>query len=269
MKKILIADDEPIERQVVCKKVTSAYGSEVEVHMAANGLEAVEIFNDKRCDVVILDIAMPGMNGIEAASLIRKQAPLCPIIFLTAFDDFNYAKKAIEIKALDYLLKPTTDEDLFATIEEAFSICDSIGQQEKLKEEEAPRREEINWEEKEIDTSEAKTSEMVRVVKKYLEEHFQEDISLQDVADVLGYSDVYFCKIFKQAFGKSFIVYLNEMRIAKAKEALANPFINIKDVSAKAGYREQNYFARVFKRMTGKTPTEYRNDCLKQRPSND
>ena len=131
MKKILIADDEPIERQVVCKKITSAYGSEVEVHMAANGLEAVEIFNDKRCDVVILDIAMPGMNGIDAASIIRKQAPQCPIIFLTAFDDFNYAKKAIEIKALDYLLKPTTDEELFATIEEAFSICDSIGQQEE------------------------------------------------------------------------------------------------------------------------------------------
>ena len=109
---------------------------------------------------------------------------------------------------------------------------------------------------------EAKTSEMVRVVKKFLEEHYKEDISLQDVADVLGYSDVYFCKIFKQSFGKSFIVYLNEMRIAKAKEALANPFINIKNVSTEAGYREQNYFARVFKRMTGMTPTEYRNECM-------
>ena len=266
MRKILIADDEPIERQVVYKKITASYGDEVEVYMAANGLEAVQIFNDKACDVVILDIAMPGMNGIDAAEQIRKQSPLCPIVFLTAYDDFNYAKKAIEIKALDYLLKPTTDEDLFATIEEAFSICDSNSQREEEEPLDTPTGERSDLKEQDLEPSEAKTSEMVKVVKKYLEDHYKEDISLQDVADVLGYSDVYFCKIFKQAFGKSFIVYLNEMRIGKAKEALANPFINIKDVSAEAGYREQNYFARVFKRMTGKTPTEYRNDCLKQRP---
>ena len=264
MYKILIADDEPIERQVVCKKVKNVYGDEAEVFMAANGLEAVEIFNEKGCDVVILDIAMPGMNGIDAGTLIRKEAPLCPIIFLTAFDDCNYAKKAIEIKALEYLLKPTTDEDLFATLEEAFSICDLNREKGREAVTEGVAKA-GSFAEEDMTPSEAKTLEAVRVVKKYLEEHYKEDISLQDVADVLGYSDVYFCKIFKQSFGKSFIVYLNEMRIAKAKEALANPFINIKNVASEAGYREQNYFARVFKRMTGQTPTEYRNDCIGKR----
>ena len=268
MYKILIADDEPIERQVVRKKIVSVYGGEAEVYMAANGLEAVEIFNEKGCDVVILDIAMPGMNGIDAGTLIRKEAPLCPIIFLTAFDDFNYAKKAIEIKALEYLLKPTTDEELFATIEEAFSICDSNvkkGGEAFVRELSGTR----TFEGEDTAIGEAKTSEAVRAVKKFLEEHYKEDISLQDAADVLGYSDVYFCKIFKQSFGKSFIVYLNEMRIAKAKEALANPFINIKNVASEAGYREQNYFSRVFKRMTGVTPTEYRNECLSKRARNE
>ena len=122
-----------------------------------------------------------------------------------------------------------------------------------------------DFEEQYVKPDEAKTSAMIKTVKKYLEEHYKQDISLQDVADVLGYSYVYFWKLFKQSFGKSFIVYLNEMRIAKAKEALANPFINIKNVSTEAGYREQNYFARVFKRMTGQTPTEYRNECLNKR----
>ena len=263
MYKILIADDEPIERQVVCKKIREAYGTEIEVLMAANGLEAVEIFNEKGCDVVILDIAMPGMSGIDAGTLIRKESAVVPIIFLTAYDDFNYAKKAIEIKALEYLLKPTTDEDLFTTLEEAFSICD-LNRERGNKEVAGALTREVNEEAEgeKFKPDEAKTSEMVRVVKKFLEEHYKEDISLQDVADVLGYSDVYFCKIFKQSFGKSFIVYLNEMRISKAKEALANPFINIKNVSTEAGYREQNYFARVFKRMTGMTPTEYINECV-------
>ena len=263
MYKILIADDEPIERQVVCKKIRGVFGEEAEVLMAANGLEAVEIFNEKGCDIVILDIAMPGMNGIDAGTIIRKESPLCPIIFLTAYDDFGYAKKAIEIKALEYLLKPTTDEDLFATIEEAFSICDANRAKEKdALTEEVNRAGAQDFEEENVKPDQAKASAMVKAVRKYLEEHYKEDISLQDVADVLGYSDVYFCKLFKQSFGKSFIVYLNEMRIAKAKEALANPFVNIKDVASEAGYREQNYFARVFKRMTGQTPTEYRNDCL-------
>ena len=268
MYKILIADDEPIERQVVCKKIKNVYGDEAEVFMAANGLEAVEIFNEKGCDVVILDIAMPGMSGIDAGVLIRKEAPLCPIIFLTAFDDFNYAKKAIEIKALEYLLKPTADEDLFATIEEAFSICDANAKRggEAVAETGVGAR---SFAEEDFAPGEAKTSEAVRAVKKFLEEHYKEDISLQDVADVLGYSDVYFCKIFKQSFGKSFIVYLNEMRIAKAKEALENPFVNIKNVASEAGYREQNYFSRVFKRMTGVTPTEYRNECLNKRARNE
>ena len=108
----------------------------------------------------------------------------------------------------------------------------------------------------------SKSGEIVREAKKYIDEHYKEDISLQDVAGVLGYSDVYFCKLFKQNFGKSFIVYLNELRISKAKEFLANPAINIKDISSEAGYRDANYFARVFKRMTGQTPSEYRNGVI-------
>ena len=79
------------------------------------------------------------------------------------------------------------------------------------------------------------------------------------MAGYLGYSDVYFCKMFKQNIGKSFIVYLNELRIEKAKKLLSRPEINIKDISAEAGFRDANYFTRVFKRMVGMTPSEYRN----------
>ena len=84
------------------------------------------------------------------------------------------------------------------------------------------------------------------------------------MAGLFGYSDVYFCKLVKQNFGKNFITYLNEFRIDRAKELLADPQINIKDVSVEAGYRDANYFTRVFKRMVGKTPSEYRNGVLGQ-----
>ena len=262
MYRVLIADDEPIERQVIYKKINGFFPEQVEVFFAENGFEAVEEFTKNNCQIALLDIAMPGKSGLEAAEEIRNIDPYCSIIFLTAFDEFSYAKKAIEVKALDYLLKPGSDDDLISAFEEAFSIADK----NKERAEGATAKEsELSSTVFDIDNEESdhsKSSIIVREAKNYIDEHYKEDISLQDVAGVLGYSDVYFCKLFKQNFGKSFIVYLNELRIGKAKEFLANPVINIKDISTEAGYRDANYFARVFKRMTGMTPSDYRNGVL-------
>ena len=82
---------------------------------------------------------------------------------------------------------------------------------------------------------------------------------------MMEYSDAYFCKIFKQCFDKSFVMYLSEYRVKKAKELLEDTMVNIKDVSSRVGYRDSNYFAKVFKRMTGNTPSEYRLKVLQNR----
>ena len=87
---------------------------------------------------------------------------------------------------------------------------------------------------------------------------------MQTVAEAMNYSDAYFCKIFKQCFDKNFIVYLSEYRVARAKELLGDVLINVKDVSQKVVYRDSNYFAKVFKRIAGVTPTEYRTQVLKE-----
>ena len=75
---------------------------------------------------------------------------------------------------------------------------------------------------------------------------------------VMNYSDAYFCKIFKQCFDKNFTTYLSEFRVEKAKQLLADVTINVKEISDKVGYRDSNYFAKVFKRIVGITPSEYR-----------
>ncbi len=261
MYRVLIADDEPIERQVISKKINSFFPEQVELYVAENGMEAVELFKENNCHIALLDIAMPGKSGLEAAEEIRKLDQVCSIIFLTAFDEFSYAKKAIGVKALDYLLKPGSDEDIIAAFEEAFSIADKNAGNDKSAD---------KLEAEEIDMSMAdgpmykRSSVIVKETKNYIDEHYKEDISLQDVAGVLGYSEVYFCKLFKEKFGKSFIVYLNELRIEKAKTFLANPDINIKDIGFISGYRDPNYFARVFKRVTGMTPSDYRNGVIGQ-----
>ena len=81
---------------------------------------------------------------------------------------------------------------------------------------------------------------------------------MQDAAAALRYSDAYFCKLFKQCFKVNFSAYLNAYRVEKARQLIADPRISLKDISTACGYSDSNYFTRVFKRLTGQTPSEYR-----------
>lgn len=286
MYRVLVADDEPIERTVVSRTIQKYFPEQAEVILAVNGREAVELFFEKKCQVALLDIEMPGVNGLEAAERIRERDRECSIIFLTAFDEFSYAKKAISIKALDYLLKPGVDEELVAVLEEAFRLAEEAGQRdpgagmetqqessrgqaktelEPLSDESGTGTADETWE-----CSGEHMSENLRMnavtasIRNYIDANYMEDISLQTAASAMNYSDAYFCKIFKQCFDKSFIVYLSEYRVERAKELLADIVINVKDISQKVGYRDSNYFAKVFKRVTGVTPTEYRMQILRE-----
>ena len=94
----------------------------------------------------------------------------------------------------------------------------------------------------------------------YIREHYTEELSMQDVARAMNYSDAYFCKLFKQCFKVNFSAWLNEFRVEKAKEQLAATRLSVREVSLACGYADANYFARVFKRVTGMTPSEYRSN---------
>lgn len=253
--RILIADDEPIERAVIGKAVRNYFGDEVEVFEAVNGREAIEIFRRENCQIAVLDISMPGIDGLEAAEEIRKESESCSIIFLTAYDEFDYAKRAIKVRALDYLLKPSTREELIMVLEEAIHLAD-----QDAAEREVP---DISQENKEDDKPEPMKNQLfTEYIRGYIETHYMDDISLQDVAAQLHYSDAYFCRFFKQNFDKNFIMYLSELRVEKAKELLEDMTINVKDISAKVGFRDSSYFTKVFKRITGVTPSEYRYGLL-------
>lgn len=250
--RILIADDEPIERMVISKTICGYFGDEVALFEAENGREAIAVFREHDCQVAVLDISMPGINGLEAAEEIRRENQTCSIIFLTAFDEFEFAKRAIRVRALDYLLKPSAKEDLIAVLEEAVWLSRGRAQDKDFP---LQPREAQDKDEKAETMKNQALAEHIRV---YLETHYMEDISLQDAAEQLHYSDAYFCRFFKQNFDKSFIMYLSELRIEKAKELLADITVNIKEIGQRVGYRDSSYFTKVFKRITGVTPSEYR-----------
>ena len=257
MYRILIADDEPIERTVVAKTLQKNLGDQIEIITAENGREAVQLFIEKECQIALLDIEMPGVNGLEAAEQIRKANFDASIIFLTAFDEFDYARRAICVRAMDYLLKPTPEAELVATIEEAMRMVDKIPKKQREVEKEHVLEEE--------NEDNVRLSAVAEKIRSYIDANYKDDISLQDVAGAMNYSDAYFCKIFKQCFGKGFIVYLSEYRVEKAKAFLSDVAINIKDISQEVGYRDSNYFAKVFKRIAGETPSEYRLHSLQEK----
>ena len=249
MYRVLVADDEPIERMVVTKKLQKFFPGQVEVLQAVNGREAVELFEREGCRIVLLDIGMPGINGLEAAEMIREKDRECSIIFLTAFDEFSYAKRAISVRALDYLLKPADDGELQTVMEEAMQLVDRGIPAQPHTGDGKPEFEGLE---------NIRMNVVAEKIQSYIEAHYREDLSLQDLAGAMEYSEAYFCKIFKQCFDKSFIMYLSEFRVERAKELLEDIRVNIKDISSSVGYRDSNYFAKVFKRIIGQTPSEYR-----------
>ncbi|MBQ9563748.1 MAG: response regulator, partial [Lachnospiraceae bacterium] len=124
MYRILIADDEDIERRVLRRKLERNFGDSCEILEALNGREVLNLYREKAPHILILDIEMPGITGLEAAERIRQKDWNCSIIFLTAFDEFSYAKKAITVGALDYLLKPCAEKELLSVVEEGIRRAD-------------------------------------------------------------------------------------------------------------------------------------------------
>ena len=116
MYRLLIADDERIERDALRYTVQKAAEAIEEVYDATNGREAVSRALELRPDICFLDIKMPGRSGIEAAKEIRRHLPQVRIVFLTAFDYFDYAREAIRIGVDDYIIKPASEQNVVEVI---------------------------------------------------------------------------------------------------------------------------------------------------------
>ena len=252
--KVMVAEDELIERMVLCKTLRKHLGELCDIFESKNGREALEVFEREQPQIAILDIEMPGINGLEVARKIRESGKDCAILFLTGFDKFSYAKQAISVRALEYLLKPYNEQELIYAVEEAMQHASRFSKQANRHVQAA---EEIS-QAREEGTESLRLSLIREDIRTYIGKNYREDISMQSAAQAMGYSEAYFCKLFKQCFRVNFSAYLNEYRIEKAKAMMADPRVNIKDVGLACGYSDSNYFARVFKRITGQTPSDYR-----------
>ena len=239
MLKVLIVEDEELIRKGIVLTVDWAALDCLVVGEAANGAEGLE--QAVRCnpDLIITDLKMPQMDGIEMLEKLRGMGKNTYVIILTAYDSFSYIQAALRLEAVDYLLKPFHDGDLEKAVQRV---------QAKL----TPKEQALP------EPKTGSTNRYVSMAISYIQQHYQEpDISVSSVAQSLNISEGHLSHTFKKETGSTLLGYLTRYRVHKAAELLKDGRMKVYEVAEQVGYRDIGYFSNTFKKITGKTPSEY------------
>ena len=243
--KLVIAEDEELQLNSLVKKVEKFCPGFTVVGTAQTGSQAYKLICEKAPDILISDIRMPVMTGIELMEKARIMFPELQFIIISGFSEFEYARSAIRLQVSDYLLKPVETEELQKALNKI-----RLKLQERAQEESAA----FNGD------SENKTAEQVAfAVIEYLQHHYNEEVNLNQIASALHYSPSYLTKIFVQQYDTTPSKYMISLRMQKAQQLLAhNPELSVRQIGETVGYPEQGYFSRIFKKYVGVSPLEYR-----------
>ena len=260
MIRLLIADDEKLEREALAEMVARRFEHEVVLELAENGRKAADTAVLWGADLILMDIEMPGMSGLDAARAVLAQRPGCRVIFVTAYSLFQYAHEAVHLGACDYLLKPVAPDELEASIRRAMRQVEAERKLEELATAKAlPEPQDAGAAPAEDAADEDSPAAMVMAqVRRYLEDNYMFDLSLDSVGEILHISPAYLSAQFKKYQKMNFLDCLTELRINAAKKLLADPLRSTAEVASMVGYDDSSYFARAFKKRTGMTPTQYR-----------
>ena len=265
MIRLLIADDEKLEREALAEMVRHRFEHEVVIELAENGRKAADTAILWGADLILMDIEMPGMNGLDAARAVMAQRPDCRVIFVTAYSLFQYAHEAVHLGACDYLLKPVDPDELEASIRRAIRQIETERKLAALAPVEPEPEEKAGTEDRD-EGENSQTALVMAHVRRYLEDNYMFDLSLDSVGEILHISPAYLSAQFKKYQKMNFLDCLTELRINAAKKLLADPFRSSAEVATMVGYEDASYFARAFKKRVGMTPTQYRRQLKSIRP---
>lgn len=236
--KLLIAEDEDMIRKGMEKYIRLHTDRFSKIYTAKNGQEALDIIFRSRPEIMLLDVQMPVKDGIAVMKEAKGAGILPATIILSGYEEFKYAQQALNYGAKNYMLKPSRSSDILAQILE---IADGI-------EGAAPK----------MQAEDGSYSGLVERAREYVEEYYNEELTLQRVADVVGISSGYLSTLFSQALDVGFVDYLNRIRIEHACDYLKQNYFKTYEIAYKVGFRDEKYFTRVFKKITGMTPSEYK-----------
>ena len=255
MRHILVVDDEPLMRMWLSKSIPEhSEGFDVPF-TAKDGLDAINYLKEMEYDVVITDIKMPELDGLELAKFIEENYPDIIVIIILGFDDFEYARKAIQCGVKDYLLKPLVDADLA-------KLLDDINRRLK-KQSSKPITKPLDSETDNIktsfnDISLQSTIPVIKMAEDFIMKHFSENISLSDVADYCNINSSYLSNLFHKQLGISYIKYVTKLRMECAASYLRKyPHAKIYEIGEKLGFVSTKHFIFIFKKYYGVSPASY------------
>ena len=245
MYRVILVDDERLIIRGLSTVVPWAeLGCEV-AGTAHDGISGLELIRSIHPDIVLTDIRMPNMDGLTMLAAIRSEFPDIQMSVLTAYRDFEYARQAITLGVCRYLLKPSNLDELKEAMKLMVSRLDAMPQ--------------LPGEQDDESVKEA-GNHLVKAALAYMKEHCTEQhLSLGEVADHVYVSQWHLSKLLNRDTDQSFFDLLGSMRIAKAKKLLADPALRIHEIAEMAGFSDVAHFSRSFKKITGCTPGEYRN----------
>ena len=177
MIRLLIADDECLEREALTEMVSRRFEHEVVLETAENGRKAADTAILWGADLILMDIEMPGMSGLDAARAVLAQRPGCRVIFVTAYSLFQYAHEAVHLGACDYLLKPVDPDELEASIRRAMRQIETERKLEALAPVQPEPMEPAAPAAEPDDAENSQNALVMAHVRRYLEDNYMFDIS--------------------------------------------------------------------------------------------
>lgn len=243
---VLVADDELIERRYLSALFARHSDRFQIVGEARNGREVVELAAKVKPDVIIMDINMPGIDGLHSARQIKKQFPDIIILLNTAYAEFEFARKALEYQLDAYLLKPASEETILATIQDCIR----------------KRRLHIGIPSAHaaavVENGVYAAKDPVMQVVAYIDVNSHCALSLEELAAVAHFTPTYLSRIFHERMGLTVTAYITKRRIENAKYLLVHSVLDSREIAQQCGFASVSHFNRVFKQQTGLAPLEFR-----------
>lgn len=212
-----------------------------------DGLSAIRYIKEQQPDLAFVDVRLPGMSGLEILQEANRLSLKTLFIVISGHAEFAYAQKAMLHNAIGYCLKPFSRSELSDSVQKALTILEKQNEPAPVTET-APSVQVLS------------RGNFVSAMIDYINSHYMEDISIQTLADLCSINPNYAGQLFKQKMNQTFNSYLSNFRIQKAEKLLVDTDMPIALVAASVGYQDYFYFANVFKKLTGSTPSSYRHE---------
>jgi len=248
---LLIVDDEIYAIQGILDRVD--WGRlPYSVRLTANSYsQAINIFLSQHVDVLLCDIEMPHGSGIDLVTWVKGNSPSTECIFLTCHDEFDFARDAIRLQCLDYLLKPADKEALEVSLMKAAEVTERKKQNGMYQ----------NFGKQYIENMKGqagKSEDIVEKTERNIRDNISSPITVEELARQVHISTDHLTRLFKKKHGLTVIDYITSKRLVLAGELIKQGDMSISAVAMAVGYSDYSYFTRVFKKTFGCSPRDYR-----------